>query len=255
MRGLAGKVVLVAGGAGGIGTATSLRLGSEGARVAVADLDRDAAEAVAARIRDAGGDASSIGLDIGDDGSVAAALQATVREFGGLDAVHLNAADLAPDTVGRDSDVVSMDLDAFDRTVRTNLRGHLLCTRHAVPQLLERGGGTLVYTSSAAAFIGEPERPAYAATKSGINALVRHVASRWGRKGVRANAVAPGLVLTEKTQANLDPSFQAMALKGTRSSRLGRPDDIAALVAFLMSDDAEWINGQVISVDGGATMR
>ena len=91
--------------------------------------------------------------------------------------------------------------------------------------------------------------------KSGINALVRHVASKWGKQGIRANAVAPGLVLTEKIQRNMDAAIQASALERTRSARLGRPDDIAAMVAFLISSDAEWINGQVISVDGGATLR
>lgn len=255
MRGLDGKSVLVAGGAGGIGTATSLRLGEEGARVAVGDLDRDAAEAVAAQIRASGGDALAVGLDIGDEESVISAVQVTVKAFGGIDGMHVNAADLSPETIGRDTDAVDIDLAAFDRTIRTNLRGHLLCTRHALPQLLERGGGALVYTSSAAAFIGERERPAYAVAKSGINALVRHVASKWGKKGVRANAIAPGLVLTDTIQESLDQSFRDMALKGSRSPRLGRPTDIAAMVAFLMSADAEWINGQVISVDGGATMR
>jgi NAD(P)-dependent dehydrogenase (short-subunit alcohol dehydrogenase family) len=124
-----------------------------------------------------------------------------------------------------------------------------------LPVLLERGGGSLVYTSSAAAFIGEPERPAYAVAKAGINAIVRHVASKWGKQGIRANAIAPGLVLTDKIQQALDPKFRDMALRGSKSPRLGRPEDIAAMVAFLMSDDGEWINGQVLSVDGGATMR
>lgn len=255
MRGLAGRAVLMAGGAGGIGTATSLRLGSEGARVAVADLNREAAEEVAASIVESGGEAVGLTLDIGDEESVAAAVAAAVGSFGRLDAVHVNAADLSPGTISNDTDAVSIDLEAFDRTIRTNLRGHLLCTRHAVPRLLEAGGGSLVYTSSAAAFIGEPARPAYAVAKSGINAIVRHVASKWGKEGVRANAVAPGLVLTDTIQSGLDPSFRAAALRGSRSPRLGRPEDVAALVAFLMSDDAEWINGQVVSVDGGATLR
>lgn len=255
MRGLTGTAVLMAGGAGGIGTATSRRLGAEGARVAVGDLDRAAAEAVAAEITEAGGEAFGLGMDIGDEDSVIAAVEATVDAFGGLGAVHVNAADLSPATISNDTNAVDIDLGAFDRTIRTNLRGHLLCTRYALPVLLEGGGGALVYTSSAAAFIGERERPAYAVAKSGINAIVRHVASKWGKEGIRANAVAPGLVLTETIQESLDPSFRAMALKGTRSPRLGRPDDIAAMVAFLMSADAEWINGQVVSVDGGATMR
>lgn len=245
----------MAGGAGGIGGATSARLGAEGALVAVADLDEAAAREVAAQITAAGGRAFGMAADIGDEDAVVAAVQATTRAFGGLDAVHVNAADLSPGTITHDSDAVSIDLDIFDRTVRTNLRGHLLCTRHALPELLGRGGGALVYTSSAAAFIGEPSRPAYAMAKSGINALVRHVASRWGKRGVRANAVAPGLVVTDRMEGALDQSFREMALRGTRSPRLGRPDDIAAMVAFLMSSDGEWINGQVFSVDGGATLR
>lgn len=255
MRGLQGKAILMAGGAGGIGTATSLRLGAEGARVLVGDLDARAAAGVAERITAAGGEALSIGLDIGDEDSVVSAIRAAVDSFGGLDGVHVNAADLSSATVLHDSNAVDIDLDVFDRTVHTNLRGHLLCTRHALPELLRRDGGALVYTSSAASFIGEPERPAYAMTKSGINALVRHVASKWGRKGIRANAVAPGLVITEKNMQNLDPKFRDFALRGTRSRRLGQPDDIAAMVAFLVSDDGEWVNGQVISVDGGATLR
>lgn len=255
MRGLEGKAVLMAGGAGGIGTAASRRLGEEGARVAVGDLDPAAAEAVAAQITEAGGEAFGFGLDIGDEESVGSAVEAAVKAFGGLDGIHVNAADLSPATISNDSNAVDIDLQVFDRTIHTNLRGHLLCTRHALPALLDRGGGALVYTSSAAAFIGEPERPSYAVAKSGINAIARHVASKWGKKGIRANAVAPGLVLTETTQQGIDESFRAMALRGSRSPRLGRPDDIAAMVAFLMSSDGEWINGQVISVDGGATMR
>ncbi len=255
MKGLNGKSVLMAGGAGGIGSATSLRLAAEGARVAVGDIDQAAAEVVAAEIEAADGEAFAFQLDIGDEASVASAVQATVKAFGGLDAVHVNAADLSPDTIGNDSDAATIDLDVFDRTIHTGLRGHLICAQQALPELLARGGGSLVFTSSAAAFVGEPERPAYAVAKSGINALVRHVAAKWGKQGVRANAIAPGLVLTDTVQQGLEPSFREMVLKRSRSFRLGRPDDIAAMVAFLMSTDAEWINGQVISVDGGATLR
>lgn len=255
MRGLNGKAVLVAGGAGGIGTATCVRLGAEGARVAVADLDGEAAGGVAERINSGGGRAFAMLLDIGDEESVAEAVETTVAEFGRLDALHVNAADLSPETVLADTNAADIDLAVFDRTVRTGLRGHLICTQRALPHLLRGEGGALVYTSSAASFIGEPERPAYAMAKSGINALVRHVASRWGREGIRANAVAPGLVVTEKNSATLDPNFTKYALRGTRSTRLGHPQDIAAMVAFLISDDGEWVNGQVISVDGGATLR
>lgn len=255
MRGLAGKVAVVAGGAGGIGTATCIRLGEEGASVVVGDVDGSAAEDVAARIRAAGGQAVAIGADISDGAQVEDLVQTALKEFGGLDVVHANAADLSADIIGRDSDIVGIPMEVFDRTVAVNLRGHVLCARHAVPVMLERGGGALVFTSSAAAYVGEPERPAYAITKSGITALVRHIASKWGKQGIRANAIAPGLVLTPTVQEGLEPRFREKVLRMGRSSRLGKPDDIAAMVAYLGSTDGEWINGQVISVDGGALMR
>jgi NAD(P)-dependent dehydrogenase (short-subunit alcohol dehydrogenase family) len=255
MRGLSGKVAVVAGGAGGIGTATSLRLGEEGAAVVVGDVDAAAARDVAQRITSSGGRAIGCHTDISDEDSVADLMETAIGAFGGLDLVHANAADLSADVIGRDSDAVEVPLEVFDRTVHVNVRGHLLCARHAIPLMLERGGGALVFTGSAAAFIGERERPSYAMGKSAVTALVRHIASRWGKEGIRANMVAPGLVLTETVQSSLTPEFRDFALRGTRSARLGRPEDIAAMVAFLGSEDGGWVNGQVISVDGGASMR
>jgi len=255
MRGLGGKVVAVAGGAGGIGTATCLRLAEEGAVVVVGDRDAAAASAVASRIGDLGGKALGLGVDVSDEASVGAFFDAAVAFNGGIDGVHVNAADLAPAVIGSDTDAVDIDLGVFDHTFSVNLRGHLLCTRRAVPLLLARGGGPISYTSSIAAFMGEPARPAYAVAKAGINALVRHVASRWGREGIRANAVAPGLVITPTVAAMGDTDVQRYALARTPSTRLGRPEDIAAMIAMLQSDDGAWINGQVISVDGGTSMR
>jgi NAD(P)-dependent dehydrogenase (short-subunit alcohol dehydrogenase family) len=255
MRGLDGKVVVIAGGAGGIGTATSARLAAEGASVVVGDVNPSAADAVAEQITRDGGRAIAAPVDIADEESVASLIARATDAFGRIDALHANAADLSPAVIGNDTDAVSIDLAVFDHTLAVNLRGYLLCTRRVIPELLAAGGGTLVYTSSAASFVGEPQRPAYALAKSGVNALVRHVASKWGKQGIRANAVAPGLVLTPAAQAGLDTEFRKRVLAGGRSPRLGHPDDIAAMVAFLCSDDAVWINGQVISVDGGATLR
>jgi NAD(P)-dependent dehydrogenase (short-subunit alcohol dehydrogenase family) len=255
MQGLGEKVVVVAGGGSGIGAATARRLGAEGAAVVVGDLVGDNADAVAAEVRDAGGRAVAVQFDIADDASVAALVATAVREYGRLDAMHANAADLSPETIGRDSNALDVPTDVFMHTLDVNLKGHLLCTRHALPHLLERGGGSLVYTSSAAGHIGEPERPSYAASKAGINSLVRHVASHWGRQGIRANSIAPGLVVTPAMDTSLPSEFRDYALRVGRSPRLGRPDDIAGMVAFLVSDDGEWVNGQVLSVDGGASMR
>lgn len=255
MRGLEDKVVVVAGGAGGIGTATSLRLAEEGARVVVGDVNESAASEVAARITSAGGTAIAVGFDIADEASVNALFRRACDEFGGVDRCHANAADLSVPVITGDTDALAIDMDIWDRTLLVNLRGFLLCTRAAIPEFVERGGGAIVYTSSAAAFVGEPARPAYASAKSGVNALMRHVASKWGKKRIRANAIAPGLVVSDEMSEVIPQDLQERSLKGTRSWRLGHPRDIAAMVAFLLSDDGEWINGQVISVDGGVTLR
>jgi NAD(P)-dependent dehydrogenase (short-subunit alcohol dehydrogenase family) len=255
MRGLDGKVAVVAGGGSGIGAATAARLAEEGSSVVVGDIVVDNAAAVAAEIREHGGTAVAAEFDIADDASVAALVAAAVAEFGGLDLMHANAADLSETAILNDTDALDVDLGIFDRTIAVNLRGHLLCTRHAIPEMLRRGGGSIVYTSSAAGHVGEPQRPSYGISKSGINALMRHVSSRWGREGIRANCVAPGMVLTKTIRDNSDAEFREFALSLGRSPRLGEPEDIAAAVAFLMSDDASWITGQVISVDGGSTTR
>jgi NAD(P)-dependent dehydrogenase (short-subunit alcohol dehydrogenase family) len=255
VRGLSGKVAVVAGGAGGIGTATSIRLAEEGVRVVVGDLDEQSARGVADEIAKRGGSAVACPFDISVDSDVAGLVSRAVDEFGGVDILHANAADLSPATIGRDSDAMQIGLDVFDRTMHVNMRGHLLCARHFIPVLLKRGGGAVVFTSSAAAFAGTPERPAYAMAKSAINALVRHIASRWGKDGIRANAVAPGVVLTGPVRQSINTEFREQVLQMSRSPRLGTPEDIAAMVAFLASDDGEWINGQVINVDGGAILR
>jgi NAD(P)-dependent dehydrogenase (short-subunit alcohol dehydrogenase family) len=255
MRGLREKVVVVAGGAGGIGTATCVRLAEEGAKVVVGDLNETAAKEVADRITSTGGSALAAQFDVADDESVAALVATAVDAFGGVDLCHANAADLSVPVIMGDTDALDVDLDIWDRTMQVNLRGFLLCTRHVIPELLKRGGGAIVYTSSAAAFVGEPARPSYAAAKSGVNALMRHVASKWGKQHVRANAIAPGLIVSDQMSEVIPQDMQQRTLKGTRSWRLGHPNDIAAMVAFLLSDDGEWVNGQVISVDGGVTLR
>jgi NAD(P)-dependent dehydrogenase (short-subunit alcohol dehydrogenase family) len=254
MRGLAGKVAVVVGGAGGIGTATCTRLAEEGCAVAVGDLDGAAADDVSQRIKANGGHALGLEADIGDEEQVRSLIDKTVATFGGVDILHANAAAMSADTIGRDSDVVEMPLESFDGSIRAGARGHLLCARHAIPRLLERGGGALVFTSSGSAFAGEPQRPAYAMSKSAINALVRHIASRWGKEGIRANAVAPGLVRTERNFQILEDENTLGAIMSTiRSPRVGKPDDIAAMVDFLMGDGGRSITGAVMTVDAGNT--
>ena len=253
MRRLEGKVLIVAGGGSGIGAVVARRWAQEGAAVIVGDLDAAAAKGVAAGIVRGGGRALGIGCDITDEAAVTAMVATAASECGGLDGIHVNAADMQ--AIRSDGDALELDLAVFDRTLAVNLRGHLLCTRAALPELLKRGGGAIVYTSSGAADMGEPTRLSYAVSKSGLHALMRHVASRWGKQGLRANAIAPGLVITEQLREHFPENLRQATLAITRSPRLGTSEDIAAMVAMLMSAEGEWINGQVIGVDGGAMFR
>jgi NAD(P)-dependent dehydrogenase (short-subunit alcohol dehydrogenase family) len=253
MQGLAGKVAIVAGAATGLGAASARRLAAEGARVVVGDVNEAGAEQTAAAIRDAGAAALAVGFDIASDDSVRDLVASAVRAYGGIDLVHVNAG--AMDMTRHDSDAVDIDLAVWDQTVAVNLRGHLLVTRHSVPEILRRGGGAIVYTSSVAAFTGEATRPAYSATKAAINALMRHVAQRWGREGIRANAIAPSLIVTDAMRASAPEELLAGRLAMTPSTRHGQESDVASMVAYLMSDEGAWINGQVINIDGGRVMR
>jgi NAD(P)-dependent dehydrogenase (short-subunit alcohol dehydrogenase family) len=253
MRRLQGRRIVVIGAARGIGAATARRLADEGAAVVIGDVDAEGAEAVAASIVAAGGEAWAHRCDIADDISVQRLMRFVGERCGGLDGMHVNAADMH--ALQSDTDALDVSLDVFDRTLAVNLRGHLLCTRHALPLLLQQGGGAIVYTSSGAADFGEPTRVSYAVSKSGLHALMRHVATRWGKSGVRANAIAPGLVITEQLRDHFPEEARQATLALTRSPRLGESEDIAAMVAMLMSDDGAWITGQVIGVDGGAMLR
>ena len=251
---LKNKAIVVVGSATGIGAATARRLAAEGAHVCLADINIGGAQKVADGIVAAGGKAFAVKIDIVDEDSVNAAFATAAEGLGRLDGVHVNAADLR--TIFADTDAVDVDLAVFDRTISVNLRGHLLCTRSAVPHMLATGGGAIVYTTSDSGDAGEPVRPAYAASKSGLNALMRHVARRWGREAITANCVAPGFVLTPEMVAGGQVPTEVIDdfTAQTPSTRLGKVEDIAAMVAMLLSSDARWINGQVIHVNGGCLM-
>lgn len=248
---LDGKVIVVAG-AGGIGDALATRYAREGARVVVGDLDADHAATLAARIDPSGRRALSTALDGASDDSVAALVALAISEFGAVNGFHANFACFAD---GLSTAGVDLPLEDFDQVMNVNARGYFLCSRHAVPAMINSGGGCIVYTSSAQAHTQSHVRVAYGMSKAAVHALMRTVATRYGPKGIRANVIAPGLIphagLPELPEA-LISSAKAMAVI---KDRLGTPDDIASMGAFLMSDDAGYVTGQVLSVDGGLTMR
>lgn len=254
LRGLNDKVAVIVGGATGLGAATAARLGEEGCRVVIGDVAVDAAQQSAARIAEAGGTATHVAFDLSETASVAALIDTAATTYGSVDLLFNVGADMS--TIRSDSDVVDIDFDVWDRVMAVSLRGYLAAMKYAIPKMLQRGGGAIVNMSSAAAFQGEPARPAYATAKAGIGALTRHVASRWGKDNIRCNAVAPGFTATETIRAVPQwPDLQAAALKRIRGPRVGDPADVAALVAFLLSAEGEWINGQVVNIDGGTVLR
>lgn len=270
MRGLESKVIVVAAGGMGassgsgassnkasIGAATSLRLAEEGARVVVGDIDLAAAQRTVDAIQADGGQAVAHAFDAAEEDQVEALMARAVDAYGGIDGLHFNAMDMSERTLGTDSqhDLLTLPLEAWQRTIDVGMTGLLLAARHALPSMLERGGGSIVATVSGAVYAAEPVRVAYASTKTGMTAIVRHIASRWGREGVRANAVAPGMVPGPEMLAGLTEEAEKRMRRLGRSHRLGAADDIASAVTFLLSADGEWINGQVLCVDGGTVLR
>ena len=251
MRGLENKVAIVAGGGRGIGAETARRLASEGAHVVIGDIMEEWAKETAASILVEGGKAIGVHLDGTSETSQAAIVASALDEFGGLDIFHSN---LAGGTEG-DVDALNCSMEVLEKSFAINTKSHFIATQAALPAMLERGGGAMIYTSSGAASGGSPWQVAYPMTKNAIHALARHVASKWGKKGIRANVICPGLVMTEAVKIHMTDEQVEKGLKQVPHTRLGLPSDIAAAVAFLASDDGAWVNGQVWHVNGGTQMR
>lgn len=246
MKPLQGKSVIITGAGGGIGRPTARMLADAGARVIVSDIREDATNITRDQIIQCGGEAIAVPADITREQDVRD-LVAAAKAFGGVDVLVNNGGG----SMARDQDIIAMDVDVWDATMALNARGTMLCCKHAIPEMLERGGGAIVNISSGAALSGQLGIPAYSAAKAAVIALTRSVATLYGQQGIRCNAIAPGLILHERL-AEIFPVEQiGIDTENILTPRSGTPEDIGATVIFLASEQSRFINAQVLPVDGG----
>lgn len=250
---LQGRSAIVTGAASGIGRASALRLASEGACVALGDIDESGANTVVAEIEQAGGRAIFVRTDVSEESSFEALIEATVETFGRLDILHNNAAALGHASLGVDLGIESLEVELWDRTFAINTRSVMIGCKHAIPHMLEAGGGSIINTSSGAAILGGLTGTAYATSKGAVNTLTQYVATQYGKRGIRCNAILPGLIMTPAVAVGLSPATVEMILDHHMTTEAGRPEDIAAMVAFLACDESRYVTGQLLRVDGGIT--
>lgn len=249
---LNGKVAIVTGGAGGIGKATIELMVGRGARVAIADINFERAASIAEPF---GAAALAIKMDLRDEASIKAMVATVSQRFGRIDILHNNATAVGAELVDADRGLGEMTTSTWDRFFAVNCRGTMIVTREALPHLLRTGNSAIVNTVSAMALQGNIRFHAYSATKAALIQMTRAVATAYGRRGVRCNAVAPGLVLTETVLKDFPAAMRKLVEDETPRDRLGAPEDIAEAVAFLASDAARNITGQTLVADGGVSIH
>jgi NAD(P)-dependent dehydrogenase (short-subunit alcohol dehydrogenase family) len=247
-----GKVSIITGAASGIGRITALTLAREGARVVIADIDLAGGRRVAEEIVAAGGEALAVKVDVGSEASVIALVEVVMDAFGALHVLHNNAAITSPAHQRRDGNLLDLDVEVWDETMRIDLRGPMLGCKHAIPRMIESGGGSIVNTTSNSALAGDLTLNAYAAAKGGLNTLTLSVATAFGKQGIRCNAVSPAHIESPSLTAVVPAEVIEMLRSQCLTRRLGSPQDVANMVLFLASEEAAFITGQILRVDGGA---
>jgi NAD(P)-dependent dehydrogenase (short-subunit alcohol dehydrogenase family) len=232
-----------------MGRAVTHRFAAEGARVAVTDVDADQLERLAGELREVGADALCYAADVADEEQVAAVVEATAEAFGGLDVLYNNAG---VRLVGRDGPVDGLDLNVWDETFAVNVTGAFLFCKHALPHLLRSPAGVILNVSSTAGVGGDSEAHAYGASKGALIALTKGIAQRFGRDGLRANVICPGLIETPMLDAAFAGEARTQALLAQVAlGRVGQPEEVAAYAAFLASEDASYVTSSVIEIHGG----
>jgi 3-oxoacyl-[acyl-carrier protein] reductase len=249
---LDGKRAIITGAGMGMGRAAAVRFAQEGARVGLIDIDEAAAMSTAEAVQAAGGEALPLVADVTDEARVAAAVDRAVAAWGGLDIVVANAA---IQLFGRDDRVDRLELDVWRRTIEVNQTGVFLACKHGVRALLASGGGNVVVTASPTSLYGlAPGFDAYSSSKAGVLGLVKVMANDYAREGTRVNAVIPGFTDTPLVRAVMtDDAERERLVKTIPMGRPGRPEEVAAVMAFLASDDASYVTGAAWACDGGMT--
>jgi 3-oxoacyl-[acyl-carrier protein] reductase len=247
MNRLADKVAIVTGGAGGIGKATAIRFAQEGASIAIWDLQEEKGHEVAKSLTEMGVKSIFYKVNTAQSASVAEAVAAVLADFGKIDILINNAG------ITRDATLMKMTEEQFDMVIDVNLKGVYNCTKMVAPHMVERGYGRIVQASSVVGLYGNFGQTNYAATKAGVIGMTKVWARELGRKGVTVNAVAPGFINTEMVAA-MPEKVVSMMKEKVPMARLGNPEEVANVYLFLASDEASYVNGAVISVDGGTVV-
>ncbi len=252
---LAGKVAFITGGGSGIGRATAERFAKEGAKIVIAEIDTMAGETAALSARacakNSGGDALFIQTDVRERKSVEAALAQTIERFGSLTILHNNAGGSTP----QDGPVTEAPDEEFWRVMRLDLYGTFLCSKLGIPLMIKSGGGSIINMSSIVALRALPGRDCYTAAKGAIAAMTRSMAVEYAPHKIRVNAIAPGVVLTERVKKLMTDAKDIEKLAQTHLLGLGMPEHMAEMAVYLASDESVITTGQILSVDSGATIR
>ncbi|MBK1658336.1 SDR family NAD(P)-dependent oxidoreductase [Paracraurococcus ruber] len=247
MARLAGKVALITGAGTGIGRCTAELFAREGARVVIAEIDAPSGEETAHRIARAGGEALFLRTDVSEPESMAAAIGAAVRHYGGLHVLHNNAGG----STSVDDTAVEAPLEEFWRAIKLDLFGTFLGCRFGIPEIIRSGGGSVINMASVVALMGFPGRDCYTAAKGGVAALTRSLAVEFGPRKVRVNAIAPTVTLTERVRSLLAGNAAMQGLADQHLLGLGEPMDMAQAALYLASDESRIVTGTILPVDSG----